>query len=163
MLGTKEIPMAAQFSKYGRQVAAAAVLSMAISGAMAMAQDPTGPPPPPADQHGPMMHDGQHGRGDPERRMEMMAKHLNLSPDQVSQVKAIEADTKTQAQGLRSDTTMTQADRRSKMMSIHEAAQTKIRAVLNDEQKTKFDAMQAHRREHMKHGEGQTAPTPPPA
>ncbi len=110
------------------------------------------------------MHGGMHGEGGPEKRIEMMTKHLNLTPDQVSQVKAIQADSMTQAQGLRSDTTMSQADRHSKMMSIHEAAQTKIRAVLNDEQKTKFDAMQAHHHEHMKHGDGQTAPpAPPPA
>ncbi len=158
--------MAAQFAKSGRRVAAVAVLSLAMGGVMAMAQDPSAPPPAPpqATRQGPGMHGGMHREGGPEKRIEMMTKHLNLIPDQVSQVKAIQADSMTQAQGLRSDTTMSQEERHSKMMSIHEAAQTKIRAVLNDEQKTKFDAMQAHHREHMKHGDRQTArPAPPPA
>ncbi len=162
--------MAAQFAKSGRRVAAAAVLSLAIGGVMAMAQDPSAPPPAPPQgtQQGPGMHEGMHGgmhgEGGPGRRMEMMTKRLNLTPDQASQVKAIEADTMTQAQGARADTSMSQADRKSKMMGIHEAAMTKVRAVLNDEQKTKFDAMQAHHHEHMKHGDGQTAPpAPPPA
>ncbi len=110
-----------------------------------------------------MGHGGPHGHGGPERHLEMMTKRLNLTPDQVSQVKAIEADTMTQAQGVRADTSMSQADRKSKMMSIHEAAMSKVRAVLNDEQKTKFDAMEAHRKEHMHHGEGQAPPPPPPA
>ncbi len=156
--------MATQFVKNGRRVAAAAVLSLALGGVMAMAQDNSGPPPAPAqDQMGPMGHGEHRGEGGPERQVEMMTKRLNLTPDQVTQVKAIQSDSMSQAKALRDDTTLSQEDRHSKMMSIHEAAQTKIRAVLNDEQKTKFDAMMAHRRDHMKHGDGQAPTTPPPA
>ena len=152
--------MAAQFGRYGRHVAAAAVLSLAMGGMMAMAQDPSGPPAPPADHHGMGMHDGP---GSHKHHMEMMTKHLNLSPDQVTQVKAIEADTMAQAKAMRDDTTVSAADRHSKMRELHEGAMTKIRAVLNDEQKAKFDAMQAHHKEHMEHGNGQAPPPPPPA
>ncbi len=49
-------------------------------------------------------------------------------------------------EGDAGDTTMSLADRHGKMRELHEGAMTKIRAVLNDEQKAKFDAMQAHRR-----------------
>ena len=157
--------MAAQFGRNGRRVAAAAVLSLAMGGMVAMAQD-AGAPPPPAQQQegqGPPPGGGMHGRGGPERQVEMLTKRLNLTPDQVTQVKAIDMDAMTQAKAVHSDTSLSQDDRRSKTMSIHEAAQTKIRAVLNDEQKTKFDAMMAHRRDHMQHGEGQGAPPPPPA
>ena len=156
--------MAAHWKRNGRRVAAAAVLSLAIGGVMAMAQATRAPPPPPQDQQGQMDHG--HGRGGPqgrEHQLEMMTKRLNLTPDQVTQVKAIEDDSMTQAKALHSDTSLSQDDRHAKMMSIHEAAQTKIRAVLNDEQKTKFDAMMAHRKDHMHHGEGQTPPPPPPA
>lgn len=157
--------MAAQMMKRVGQVAAATVLSLAVSGVMAMAQDPSAPlSPQQGNQQGPAMQERMHGAGGPQGRMEMMTKRLNLSPDQVSQVKAIQADSMTQAQGLRSDTTMSQEDRHSRMTGIREAALTKMRAVLSDEQKTKFDAMQAHHHEHMKHGDRPTAaPAPPPA
>ncbi len=155
--------MAAKFARNGRRVAAAAVLSMAMGGVMAMAQDQSAPPPPHQQDGQGTMGGGMHGRGGPERQVDMMTKRLNLSPDQVTQVKAIEAESMSQAKALRDDTSLSQEDRHSKMKSIHEAAQTKVRAVLNDEQKTKFDAMMAHRRERMQNGEGQAPPPPPPA
>ena len=155
--------MVAQRMRNGRRVAAAAVLSLAMGGVMAMAQDNSGAPPaPPQDQQGQMEH-GHGGRGGQEHQLEMMTKRLNLTPDQVTQVKAIEDDSMTQAKALHSDTSLSQDDRHAKMMTIHEAAQTKIRAVLNDEQKTKFDAMVAHRKDHMHRGDGQAPPPPPPA
>jgi hypothetical protein len=64
---------------------------------------------------------------------------------------------------LRSDTSVAQADKRAKMMAIHQASQDKIRAVLNDEQKTKYDAMQAEmkaRRESREGGQGGPPPAP---
>ena len=157
--------MAGQFRTIGRQVAAAAVLSLAMGGMVAMAQDGSAPPPPPPaqqDGQGGPPNGGMHRHGGPERQVEMLTKRLNLTPDQVTQVKAIDLDQMTQMQAIRSNTTMSQDDRRSQMMTIHQTAQTKIRAVLNDEQKTKFDAMVAHRRDHMEHGDGQGPPPPPP-
>ena len=48
---------------------------------------------------------------------------------------------------LREDTSIAGADKRTKMMDIHKASQDKIRALLTDDQKTKFDALQAEMRE----------------
>ncbi len=155
--------MAAKFGRNGRRVAAAAVLSLAMGGMMAVAQDASAAPAlQQQDGQVPPAGGGMHGRGGPERQVEMLTKRLDLTPDQVTQVKAIDLDAMTQAKALHSDTSLSQDDRRSKMMGIHQAAETKIRAVLNDEQKTKFDAMMAHHREHMRHGDGQ-GPPPPPA
>ncbi len=155
--------MLAKFGKNGRRVAAAAVLSLAIGGVMAVAQDNSAPASTQqTDPQGPP-EGGQHGRGGPERQVEMLTKRLNLTPDQVTQVKAIDLDAMTQMHGLHSDTSLTEDDRHAKMKGIHEAAETKIRAVLNDDQKAKFDAMMAHRHEHMQHGDGQAPPSPPPA
>ena len=61
----------------------------------------------------------------------------------MTQVKAIDDDSRTQMMALRQDTTTPQADKRAKMMEIRKAAQDKIRAVLTDDQKTKYDALQA--------------------
>ncbi len=155
--------MAAQFARNVGRVAAAAVLSLAMGGVMAMAQENSAAPQAAQqqDQHEWMGHGGPHGPGGREHHLEMMTKRLNLSPDQVSQMKGIEDDAMSQAKGVHGDTSMSQEDRHSKMKSIHEAAMTKMRAVLNDEQRAKFDAMQAHHRERMEHGNGQ-APAPVP-
>ncbi|HZY63271.1 MAG TPA: Spy/CpxP family protein refolding chaperone [Edaphobacter sp.] len=145
------------------RMAALAICTVSLSAAPALvAQETSAPPPPPSQQQGnatpPMGH-----RGMGERHLQMMTKQLNLSPDQVSQIKAIDADTMTQMKALRQDTTTSRADKRSKMMEIHQASQDKIRNVLNDEQKTKFDAMQAkmQARRQGRHG-GAGAPPPPP-
>jgi protein CpxP len=146
------------FRKAGIQTAILALCATTLYVAPMMAQD-TAPPPPPAG----------HARGGPgERgdRVEMLTKKLNLTPDQVTQVKAIDDDSRTQMRALRNDTSLSQADRRSKMMDIGKASQDKIRGVLTDEQKTKFDAMQAEMKakmqERRQQGGGDTPPPAPP-
>lgn len=152
------------FRKPMMRTAVLALCAATLSAApMLVAQDNTAPPPPQQqDNMGPGMHG--HGRRG-ERQVEMLTKRLNLTPDQVTQVKAIDADSMSQMKALREDTTTSKEDKRSKMMAIHQASQDKIRNVLNDEQKTKFDAMQEHmkaRRENRQGGEEATPPPPPP-
>jgi Spy/CpxP family protein refolding chaperone len=99
-------------------------------------------------------------------QVEFLTKKLNLTPDQVTQVKAIEDDSRKQMMALREDTSIAGADKRAKMMDIHKAAQDKIRALLTDDQKTKYDALQAEMRERMENrhgGPGGPPPPPPPA
>ena len=120
--------------------------------------------PPPQQQQG---GGPEGGRRDPAemqaRRLQMMTRQLNLSPDQVTQVKAIDDDQLTQMRAVHDDTSTPQADKRSKMMAIRQASTEKTRAVLNDEQKTKFDAMEARHREHGRgEGRGGDGPPPPP-
>jgi Spy/CpxP family protein refolding chaperone len=94
-------------------------------------------------------------------QVDFLTKKLNLTPDQVTQVKAIDADTMTQMKALREDTSTAQQDKRAKMMDIHKASQGKIRALLNPDQQTKFDAMQTEMRGRMRdHGQGGPPPTP---
>jgi Spy/CpxP family protein refolding chaperone len=96
----------------------------------------------------------------------MLTKKLDLTPDQVTQVKAINADSMTQARAVRSDTSLSQADMRAKMMDIRKASEDKIRAILTDDQKTKYDAMQAEMKakmqERRQQGGGDTPPPAPP-
>lgn len=156
----------AMFHKPMMRVAMLALCTATLSTApMMMAQDNAAPPPqqqdnmgPPAGRHtGP--HAGRHGT----RQVEMLTRRLNLTPDQVTQVKAINADTMSQMKALRDDTTTAKADKRSKMMEIHQASQDKIRNVLTEEQKTKFDAMQAKMQARRQNRGGAGAPPPPPA
>jgi len=124
------------------------------------------PPPPTAQDGGGPPHGGwQHMQ---EHRIEMMTKRLSLTPDQVTQVKAIDKDGMTQMMALRQDTSLAPADKHAKMKAIHEAQTAKIRAILTDEQKPKFDAMIAREQEHRRGGEGpqgepMNPPPPPPA
>jgi Spy/CpxP family protein refolding chaperone len=142
------------------RVAVLAISATALSALPAMAQDPSAPPPPPQGQTGPE-HGGPGGmKGN---QVEFLTKKLNLTPDQVTQVKAIDADTMNQMKALREDTSVAGPDKRAKMMDIHKASQDKIRALLTDDQKTKFDALQAQMRERRENRGGDGPPSPPPS
>jgi periplasmic protein CpxP/Spy len=144
------------------RVAVLAIGATALNALPALAQDPSAPPPPPQDQAGPQHgHGGQGGmRGN---QVEFLTKKLSLTPDQVTQVKAIDADAMSQMKALREDTSVAGPDKRAKMMDIHKASQDKIRALLTDDQKTKFDALQAQMQERRgNHGGGDGPPPAPP-
>ncbi len=146
------------FRKAGMQAAMLALCTSALCTMPVMAQDTT-PPPPPQGQMG-------RGHGGPGmgNQVEMLTKKLNLTPDQVTQVKAIDADTMKQVTAVRNDTSLSRDDMRAKMMDIHKGAQDKLRAILTDDQKTKYDAMQAEMQEKMKErrqGGGPPPPAPP--
>jgi protein CpxP len=143
------------------QAALLALCTTALSALPAIAQDPA--PPPAQDQTAPP-GGGHRGPGQrEEHQVEFLTKKLNLTPDQVGQVKAIDDDSRKQMMALREDTTVSRDDKRSKMMDIHKASQDKIRAVLTDDQKTKYDALQAQMKERRESRDGnQGAPPPPP-
>jgi Spy/CpxP family protein refolding chaperone len=131
----------------------------------AMAQDEAPPPPPSGQMQGPPP--GGRGMMDPGRGADRMKQELNLTDDQTAQVKAILEDGRTKMEALRSNSSLSQEDRRSQMMSIHEAQQEKIEALLTPDQKTKYQEMQAQMRGRRRGGQGgppagDTAPPPPP-
>ncbi len=94
------------------------------------------------------------GRMNPEEQLQRLAKDLNLTDDQKGQIKPILEERHDKMQKLFSDESLSQGDRRSKMREIFEASNKKIRDVLNDDQKKKFDEMQARRRERMEKPSG---------
>lgn len=152
--------------KATKRVMAAMVCGLVISAAPAMfAQENQSAP---ATQQGDAMPGGpggphhEHGQRE-EHRIEHMTKALNLTPDQVTQVKAIDATSHEQMRALHEDTATAPADKRAKMMAIHEDSMGKVRALLTDEQKSKFDAMQARMKEHREeqHGEHEQPAAPP--
>lgn len=108
---------------------------------------------PAGQEQGPPSRGGRGGMQG--RQLEMMTKELNLSPDQVTSIKAIEADTRKQGMALREDTTTPREQKREKMMALRMASQAKVRALLTEEQKTKYDGMQARMRERMQNRGGQ--------
>jgi Spy/CpxP family protein refolding chaperone len=142
-----------------RSAVLACGLSVAAAGA-AVAQDQA-PPPPPQGQMGPPSGGGRGGMMDPGRRVERMKQELNLTDDQTSQVKAILEDGRTKMEALRSNSSVSQDDRRSQMMSIRKGENDKIEALLTPDQKTKFATMQQQMRGRTRNGPPDGAPPPP--
>ncbi len=136
-------------------------LSVAAVGA-AFAQDQAPPPPPAGQMQGPPP--GGRGGMDPGHRADMLKQNLSLTDDQTSQVKSIFEDSRTKMEALRSNSSLSQDDRRSQMMSLRKAENEKVEALLTPDQKTKYAAMQEQMRGRMRGGApgGDAAPPPPP-
>jgi periplasmic protein CpxP/Spy len=119
------------------------------SGSTDQQSAPAGAPP----DHG-------HGRGhfDPAKRTEMLTKQLNLTSDQQPKVLEILKSEQSQMESLRSDSSVQQADRHSKMMEIHKASNDQIRGLLDSNQQQKFDAMQNKHEQMQGHHEGGQPP-----
>jgi Spy/CpxP family protein refolding chaperone len=105
----------------------------------------------------------EHGRFDPQKRSQMLTKKLKLSSDQQSKVQDILQSTQSDMEKVRSDSSLSQPDRRSKMMDIHKSTNDQIRALLNPDQQKKWDTMQARRQDRMQRRSGkQQAPPSTP-
>lgn len=109
----------------------------------------------------------EHGRGrghlDPAKRSEMLAKQLNLTSDQQSKVQDILKSEQSQMQTLRQDSSVSQQDRRAKMMEIHKGSNDQVRALLDSTQQKKWDEMQSRQEQWMQgHRPGGQAPGTPP-
>jgi hypothetical protein len=104
-----------------------------------------------------------HGRGqfDPGKRTEMLTKQLDLSSDQQSKVLDTLKSEQSQMESLRSDSSLSQDDRRAKMMDIHKSTNDQIRGVLNSDQQKKWDDMQSKHEQWQGHHGGQTPPSQP--
>ena len=85
-----------------------------------------------------------HGRGmmDPDRQLAHMTRALNLSADQQTQIKPILTERQQKMQALWQDQSLSREDRHSKAEAIHQDTRTRIEAVLNDQQKQQFEAIQ---------------------
>jgi periplasmic protein CpxP/Spy len=107
----------------------------------------------PQDHH-PMMS--------PDQRLQHMTRQYNLTEDQQTKIKPILEQEQQQMQTLRSDTSMSQQDRMSKIRELRQSTNEQIKGVLTPDQQKKWEAMQNRRMEGgMSHGSmGQGQPTP---
>jgi hypothetical protein len=127
--------------------------------AATFARDPP-PPPPDQNQAGPP----QGGRGmrmDPDRQLARLTQVLGLTTDQQTQIKPLLVDRQQKMQALMQDQSTPQEDRRAKARSISEGTNNSIKALLNEDQKQKFAAMQERMRNNGPGG-GPGGPPPPP-
>ena len=95
-------------------------------------------------------HHGDHrGPMNVDDQVKDLTQKLNLSSDQQSKVKTILTDTHKQMESIHQDDSLSREDKGEKSRALHEATSTKIRGVLNDDQKKQFDKMEQERRERM--------------
>jgi Spy/CpxP family protein refolding chaperone len=119
-MDTGEQPMKNMFRKFALRAGAVALCSAALCAV-------------------PMMAQGGGGRMTPEQQLDALNKAVVLTPDQMPQVKTIlDADAKKIADIRNSGEDMSTA--RPKILAIRTEQQTKIKAILTDDQKVKYDA-----------------------
>lgn len=105
-----------------------------------------------------------HGPGQPmtaDQRLQNMTKQLDLSDAQQQQIKPILENEAKQMQSVREDTSLSQQDRRSKMMQIRQETSSQIKPILNADQQKQYDEMMIRMGRHGMGGPGQ--PLPPSA
>jgi len=119
-----------------------AISALMLIGLSAFAQEQQAPPP---------GQGGGQGRGgmmmSPEQRANRLAEQLSLSDDQKAKVQKIYEDAQKDMQGMQG---ASREDRMAKMQATNE----KVKAVLTDDQKKKFDEMQQRMRDRQRGGPG---------
>jgi len=140
------------------------LFTLALGGALALgissaarAQDNTAQPQPqtpaPESQAQPQFGQGPM-RMDPDRQLEHMTRMLGLTADQQNQIKPVLVDRQQKIAAVFQDQSLSNRDRRSRMQSIRQDSRGKIEAVLNDQQKQKFEEMQQERGRHGRGWQG---------
>ena len=127
---------------------------MTLAATFAAAQDNQSTPPS-NDQQSSMGGDNgrrHHGPPDPAERTRELTKKLKLTSDQQTKVQAVLESEHTQMENLRQDSSLSQQDRRAKMMDIRQSGDTQIRGFLDSTQQAKWDEMQAKREQWMQKG-----------
>jgi periplasmic protein CpxP/Spy len=99
-----------------------------------------------------------HGPPDPAERTREITKHLKLNSDQQTKVQQALESQRSQMESVHQDTSLSQQDRRAKMMEIHKSTNDQIRGVLDSNQQKKWDEMQARSEQRMQNRGAQGAP-----
>jgi len=106
-------------------------------------------------------HSQHMGRSMPsvDDQVAAMTEKLNLSADQQAKIKPLLQDQQDQMQSLMKDQSLSPDDRRAKAKSVHQSTTAKVRDLLNDDQKQKYDAWQEEMHNKMRqHQEGSEPP-----
>ena len=143
-------------------LAAASAILIAVPFATAQDSQSSDQPASPAQENG----GRHHGAPDPARRTAELTKQLKLTSDQQAKVLEALQSERSQTESLHQDTSLSQQDRRAKMMDIHKTTDSQIRGLLDANQQKKWDEMQAKREQWMQNRHagppdaGQQAPPP---
>lgn len=128
-----------------------ALLAVAVVFALsAFAQTGNMGGPPPDGGRRPMMT--------PAEQLKRLDQELTLADDQKSKIQPILEDQQKQMQQVMADSASSPQDKMPRMREIHKSSSAKIREVLTDPQKAKYDEMEKRRQqrmqEHMGNGPG---------
>ena len=109
---------------------------------------------PPPQESGDHKHAGQMRSSDD--MVQELTTKLNLTADQQTKIKSILDETRQQMKATMDDQSLSKEDKHAKMKSMHDSIHAKVREVLTDEQKPKFDAMvkDMENNMHGKNGQG---------
>jgi hypothetical protein len=81
------------------------------------------------------------GMGNVDDHVKELTTKLNLTADQQTKIKAILEGQHQEMQTVMNDKALSMDDKHAKMKTMHDSVHAKVREVLTDEQKPKFDAM----------------------
>jgi len=98
-----------------------------------------------------------------DEQVKILSDQLNLTPDQQSKTKNILIDQHQQAMTLVQDSAMPREQKMEKIHSLRETTIARVRQLLNDDQKPKFDQMIAQQNERLRQRQegAPTSSTPP--
>lgn len=151
-------------------LALAGSFALSMNAAPLFAQDSAPPPPPPPMQQGMggMHHGTRHHKMTPERQLKHLTRTLNLTADQQAQLKPILQERDQKMRAIWKQHSQDRSQMREQMMTEGKTSRAQIEAVLNPDQKQKFDQMLHQRMERMRqwrqnHGAPGAPPPPPPA
>jgi periplasmic protein CpxP/Spy len=150
---------------YGLLLARRALLTASILIASCCALyaqgDTQAAPPANGPSGGEMYHHGPQVQ----RELKQLSRVLSLTDEQQTQVKTILEAQHQQIEQLRNSTAPSgqaaeSQPSREQIEAIRQGTNSKIEALLNDEQKTRFEAWLQQRKERMEQRRGQEAPAP---
>ena len=110
---------------------AAVVLAMGTSVAFAQMTAPDTAAPAQVQRHAP----------DPHKAAMRISRQLGLSPDQTAKLEPILADRQAKVQAVRADASLTDAQRRQQLKTIHQAERMQLSNVLTPDQMKNMKAM----------------------
>lgn len=95
-------------------------------------------------------HEGHMGKNDMKQNMQ---QELNLSNDQAAKLKAINMESRDKMAALKSNTSLSDADRKTQIKSIKDQAKTQREAVLTKDQVEKMKTMKKDHKGMKGHGD----------
>lgn len=137
-------------------------LALSLTASAAFAQQPAQQPSGDTTAQQPAGHYGHHrghGNMDPQKAAEHIGKRLGLSADQTAKLEPILADRQQKIAALRSNTGLTQDQRREQFRAIQKDTQSQLATVLTPDQMQQLRSM--HRGGHGKHQQQPQSTTPP--
>jgi periplasmic protein CpxP/Spy len=113
----------------------------------------------------PAGHPSHAMRMDPDHQLANLTHELDLTTNQQTQIKPILVDRQQKLQALMENQSLSPDDRRSRAKSVMSDSNSRIEAVLNSDQKQKFEAMQQEKSKKKSGttGSGETTSPPPSA